>query len=101
VDDLANAHILALEYLLEGGKSEIFNCGYGHGYSVREVVGATKKVTGIDFSVEETGRRAGDPPALVARSSKIREQLGWSPQYDDLGYIIKTAWEWEKRRPAG
>jgi UDP-glucose 4-epimerase len=101
VDDLANAHILALEYLLEGGRSEIFNCGYGHGYSVREVVDATKKVTGIDFSVEETGRRAGDPPALVARSSKIREQLGWSPQYDDLGYIIKTAWEWEKRRPAG
>lgn len=101
VDDLANAHILALEYLLGGGRSEIFNCGYGHGYSVREVVGATKKVTGIDFGVEETGRREGDPPALIAQSSKIRERLGWSPQYDDLGYIIKTSWEWEKRRAAG
>ena len=101
VDDLADAHILALEFLLEGGRSEIFNCGYGHGYSVREVVDMAKKVTGIDFSVEETGRREGDPPALVAGSSKIRGKLGWKPQYDDLGYIIKTAWEWEKRLAAG
>jgi UDP-glucose 4-epimerase len=98
VDDLADAHILALEYLLDGGKSDVFNCGYGHGYSVREVVEMAKKVTGVDFRAEETGRREGDPPALVADSSKIKKTLGWSPQYDDLGYIIKTAWEWERKR---
>lgn len=95
VDDLAEAHILALQYLLDGGRSDVFNCGYGHGYSVREVVGMARKVTGMDFSVEETARREGDPPALVADSSKIREKLGWRPQYDDLEYIVKTAWEWE------
>lgn len=101
VDDLSEAHILALKYLREGGKSDIFNCGYGHGYSVREVVDASKKVTGMDFRVEETARREGDPPALVADSSKIKGKLGWRPQYDDLGYIIKTAWEWEKRLALG
>ena len=95
VDDLAEAHILALEYLLGGGRSGIFNCGYGHGYSVREVVDAARKVTGVDFRVEETARREGDPPALVADSSKISRELGWRPQYNDLGYILKTAWEWE------
>ena len=100
VDDLAEAHILALEDLLDGGRSGIFNCGYGHGYSVREVVDTAKHVTGIHFRVEETERREGDPPALVADSSKIREELGWRPQYDDLGYIIKTAWEWELKRGA-
>lgn len=97
VDDLADAHILALEHLFDGEKSEVFNCGYGHGYSVREVVNAAKKVTGIDFNVEETGKRQGDPPALVADSSKIKQRLNWHPQYDDLEYIIKTAWEWEKK----
>ncbi len=98
VDDLAEAHIISLEYLLDGGRSDIFNCGYGHGYSVREVVDAVKKVTGVDFRVEETARREGDPPALVADSSKLRKELGWRPQYDDLEYIIKTAWEWEVKR---
>jgi UDP-glucose 4-epimerase len=97
VDDLADAHILVLEYLLQGGKSDIFNCGYGHGYSVREVVEATKKVTGVDFKVIETVRRDGDPPQLVAESTKLKSTLGWQPRYDDLNYIIKTAYEWEKK----
>jgi len=101
VDDLSAAHVLAFNYLAEGGASEIVNCGYGHGFSVREVVEAAKHVTGIDFPVEETGRRSGDPPALVADSSKLRTLMKWEPQYDDLDFIIRTSWEWEltlKRR---
>lgn len=97
VDDLAGAHLLALEYLLGGGKSDVFNCGYGHGYSVREVVKEAKAVTGVDFPVEETGRRAGDPPSLVADSRKIKERLGWNPERDDLRRIVQTAWSWEKK----
>ena len=97
VDDIADAHILALEYLLDKGKSEVFNCGYGHGYSVREVVAAAKKVTGIDFEVEETGKREGDISILIADNTKIKQKLGWQPKYDDLEYIIKTAWKWENR----
>ena len=95
VDDIAAAHVLALEYLLDKGKSGIFNCGYGHGYSVREVVAVAKKVTGVDFKVEETGRREGDPSILIADNAKIKRELGWQPKYDDLEYIIKTAWKWE------
>ena len=95
VDDLAQAHVQALEYLLDTKKTEILNCGYGHGFSVKEVVEAAKKVTGIDFSVEETGRRAGDPPALVADNSKLKEFTGWIQEHDDLEYIINTAWDWE------
>jgi len=98
VDDLADAHVMALEYLTARGRSDVFNCGYGHGYSVREVINAAKKVTGVDFPVEEVGRRAGDPPALIARNEKITRILGWKPKYDDLDYIIKTAWDWEKKR---
>jgi UDP-glucose 4-epimerase len=96
VSDLAHAHVLALDYLKETGRIGVMNCGYGHGFSVKEVVQATKKVTGIDFKVEETGRRAGDPPALVADSARLRAATGWTPQYDDLEFIIKTAWNWEK-----
>jgi UDP-glucose 4-epimerase len=95
VDDIANAHILALKYLLDKGRSEAFNCGYGHGYSVREVIAAAKKVTGIDFEVEEAGRREGDASILIADNTKIKRELGWQPKYDDLEYIIKTAWQWE------
>ncbi|HHG75028.1 MAG TPA: UDP-glucose 4-epimerase GalE [Persephonella sp.] len=95
VCDLADAHILALDYLMEDGESDVFNCGYGHGYSVKQVVETAKKVTGIDFPVEETGRREGDPAVLVADSSKIKQKLGWKPKFDDLEYIIKTAWNWE------
>jgi len=96
VDDLAQAHILALEYLLETGRSNVMNCGYGHGFSVKEVVNITKKVTGVDFAVEETGRRAGDPPVIVADSKKLRELTGWTPKHDELEYIIQTAWCWER-----
>lgn len=97
VEDLALAHLSALRYLMDTGETDIMNCGYGHGFSVREVVEAAKMVTGIDFAVEETARRAGDPPALIADSTKLRRTTGWEPERDDLHYIIKTAWEWEKK----
>jgi UDP-glucose 4-epimerase len=97
VDDLAEAHILALEYLLSGGGSKTYNCGYGHGYTVKEVVDKVKEVTKVDFPVRYTDRRPGDPPSLVADSTRLKNELGWTPKFDDLGYIIKTAWEWEKK----
>jgi UDP-glucose 4-epimerase len=95
VDDLADAHIRALNYLTETGKTQIMNCGYGYGFSVKDVVSVAKKVTGIDFTVVETDRRAGDPPELVADSTKLRQLTGWQPRHDDLEFIIKTAWDWE------
>ena len=98
VDDLAHAHIITLEYLLESGMSRVYNCGYGHGYSVREVVRTVKDVTGTDFRTEETGRRPGDPPMLVADSSRLKKELQWKPVHADLEFIIKTAWQWETRR---
>ena len=73
------------------------NCGYRSGYWVREVVDTAKRGTGIDFPGEETGRRAGDPAALVADSSKLKQATGWTPKYNDLEYIIRTAWEWERQ----
>jgi UDP-glucose 4-epimerase len=97
VDDLADAHLLTLEYLLSGGKSDLYNCGYGSGYSVREVIREAKKVTRVDFSVIEGKRREGDPPALTADSTKIRKELSWNPKYNDLAFIIKTAWDWETK----
>ncbi|MCD6132976.1 MAG: UDP-glucose 4-epimerase GalE [Deltaproteobacteria bacterium] len=97
VEDLAQAHILALDYLMDGGKSSIFNCGYGHGYSVLEVVNKTKEVMNIDFPVRFKGRREGDPPVLIADSEKIRKMLNFKPRYDDLEFIIRTAGNWEKR----
>ncbi len=100
VDDLILAHILSLEHLLNEGTSRLYNCGYGHGYSVRQVVDVVRKVTGADFMARETDRRPGDPPALVADSSRIKKELGWDPRHDDLEYIIRTAWEWEKRLQA-
>ncbi len=98
VDDLAEAHVLALNYLLDGGESDVFNCGYGHGYSVKEVIDTAKKVTGVDFTVEESDRRPGDPAILVADSSKLKTKLGWKPSFDDLEYIVRTAWNWELNR---
>ncbi len=98
IEDLADAHLLALNYLIDGGKSDYFNCGYGRGYSVQEVIKTVKKLTGISFEVQMTGRRSGDPPVLVADSSKLKKQLHWKPRYDSLEYIIKTAWEWEKKQ---
>lgn len=97
VDDLAAAHVDSLRYLRDGGGSAVFNCGYGHGYSVREVVEMARKVTGVDFDVEDVDRREGDPPALVADSSRLRAATGWRPRHDDLDYIVRTAWEWEKK----
>jgi UDP-glucose 4-epimerase len=98
VNDLAAAHLLALARLTETGRTETMNCGYGHGYSVREVVDCARKVTGVAFPVEEVGRRAGDPPALVADSRRIRELTGWQPRHDDLEFIIRTAWAWERKQ---
>ncbi|MDX9715199.1 MAG: UDP-glucose 4-epimerase GalE [Dissulfurispiraceae bacterium] len=97
VDDLAAAHISALMYLADNGRSSVFNCGYGHGYSVRDVVSAVKKETGVDFKTIDGPRREGDPAALVADSTKIKETLNWSPKYDDIHYIVKTAWDWESK----
>lgn len=97
VDDLASAHLAALDHLLADGRSEVMNCGYGHGYSVREVLETVKRVTGVDFPVVETGRRAGDPPALVADSARLRSMTGWTPRHDDLVMIVRTAWEWEQQ----
>lgn len=97
VDDLANAHLLALNYLAGNGNSRTFNCGYGHGFSVKQVIEAVKNITDVDFRVDMADRRDGDPPELVASSDRIRTELGWRPLYDDLEYIIKTAWEWERK----
>ncbi len=97
INDLSSAHIITMQYLLNGGESDVFNCGYGHGSSVREVVETAKKVTGVDFPVVEAERRPGDPPFLVADSSKLKKKLGWEPKHDDLCYLIDTAWNWEKK----
>ena len=96
VSDLAAAHVLTLKYLEAGGASVTLNCGYGHGYSVREVVQAVERVHGGPIPVTETGRRPGDPPHLVADGSSARETLGWQPRYDDLEFIVRTSYEWER-----
>ncbi len=96
VTDLIAAHVDALDYLRQGGESAIFNCGYGRGFSVLEVIDAVKQVAGHDFPVELTGRRAGDPPALVAGADRVREVLGWKPGHDDLNEIVASAYAWER-----
>jgi len=96
VTDLAEAHVLALKKLLDGGNSEVFNLGNGKGFSVKEVIEAAKKVTGIDFKVTMVERRAGDPPVLVADATKAKEVLGWKPQYADLETIVSSAWKWHR-----
>jgi UDP-glucose 4-epimerase len=97
VEDLASAHVNALGYLRDGGKSMIANCGYGHGFSVREVISSVEKIAGIKLAVREEGRRAGDPPSLIARADKVRQVLGWTPRLDDLDTIVRTALDWERR----
>jgi len=97
VEDLASAHIKALEYLEEGKEGGVFNCGYGHGFSVKEVLETMKKVSGVDFPVEIKERRAGDPAILISDNRKIREVMQWVPKYDDLELICKTGLEWEKK----
>lgn len=97
VEDLATAHLDALRYLRSGGTSTVLNCGYGHGYSVREVLDAVDRINGSPISRREEPRRAGDPPILVAAAERIRAVLGWQPRYDDLDQIIGTALHWERR----
>ncbi len=97
VEDLASAHIRALEHLEEGKEGGVFNCGYGHGFSVKEVLETMKKVSGVDFPVEIKERRAGDPAILISNNRKIREVMHWTPKYDDLELICKTGLEWEKK----
>jgi len=97
VTDLADAHIKALKYLEDGGKSDVFNLGNGNGFSVKEVIEEARKVTGRKIKATETDRRPGDPPILVGSSKKAREILKWQPKYDELTRIIKTAWEWHER----
>ena len=97
VDDLADAHIRALEYLRAGGESTTLNCGYGHGYSVREVLDTVARVDGNALTIHEEPRRAGDPPVLVARADRVRDVLQWTPQHDDLEFIVRTSLEWERK----
>ena len=96
VTDLVEAHALLLAHLRAGGDSTTLNCGYGRGYSVREVVDTVKAVSGVDFRVDEGPRRAGDPPAIVAGASKVRTLLGWQPAHDDLQGIVQSALDWER-----
>jgi UDP-glucose 4-epimerase len=98
VDDLASAHVLALGKLDQPGACLAFNCGTGHGYSVREIIEACRRVTGHPIPTEEVERRPGDPAALYADNSKIRRELGWTPEYTDVERIVATAWQWHARQ---
>jgi UDP-glucose 4-epimerase len=97
VSDLAAAHLLALGHLRGGGESLVLNCGYGHGHSVREVIEVVNEVSDANFEVRLTGRRAGDPAALVAGAQLIRTRFGWTPRYDDLREIVRQAYDWERK----
>ena len=101
VTDLAKAHILAVEYLMNGGESDIFNLGNGVGYSVKEVIETARKVTGHPIPAKEEARRAGDPARLVASGKKAKEILGWEPEIKDLADIINSAWKWHSKHPNG
>jgi UDP-glucose 4-epimerase len=96
VEDLASAHLKALDYLRQGGQSRTFNCGYGHGYSVKEVVDAIEQALGHPIKTIEQPRRAGDPPSLIADAKAIKEVLQWQPQFDDIHKIVKTSLDWER-----
>lgn len=96
VDDLSDAHLMALEYL-EDHDSDVFNCGYGYGYSVKQVIETMRKVSGVNFPVEVVGRREGDAACLVANSDKIKTLMGWQPKYNQLELICQTALNWEKK----
>ncbi len=98
VNDLAIAHVLGLEYLIKGGKTDVFNLGNGNGFSVKEVIETARQVTGRDITAVECDRRPGDPPALVGSGEKARQILGWNPQYSDLNTIISHAWQWHQKR---
>jgi UDP-glucose 4-epimerase len=98
VSDLADAHVLGLNYLLKGGDRAFFNLGNGSGFSVKEVIESARQITGRAIAVVESERRAGDPPALVGSSDRARQILGWNPQYADLDQIIRHAWNWHQKR---
>lgn len=101
VTDLAQAHILAMKYLVNGGESNVFNLGNGVGFTVKEVIETARKVTGHPIPAEITPRRGGDPAQLIASSAKAKEVLGWNPEHADLEEIIATAWKWHKAHPNG
>jgi UDP-glucose 4-epimerase len=97
VSDLIDAHLGALSYLRAGGLSAVCNCGYGHGASVKEVVDVVKRVSGVDFPVLVSGRRAGDPASIVAKADRVKTMLGWKPTRDNLDEIVRQALDWERR----
>ena len=97
VEDLATAHLDALAYLRKGGESTTLNCGYGHGYSVREVLAAVERAHGEPLNISEEPRRAGDPPELIAVADRVRDVLGWTPRFDDLDTIVRTSLAWERK----
>jgi UDP-glucose 4-epimerase len=101
VDDLARAHVDALTYLESANPSQILNCGYGTGYSVRQVIDKVKEISGVDFPVIETARREGDPACVIAGADRITKLLDWKPRYNDLDLIIRTALAWEKKSASG
>ena len=101
VEDLAMAHLRALDHLRGGGASATLNCGYGHGYSVREVLRAVERASGAPLRIVEEGRRAGDSPEIVAVADRIRDVLGWAPQHDDLDEIVRSSLAWERKIAAG
>jgi UDP-glucose 4-epimerase len=101
VTDLAAAHLLALDALRDGAPSAVYNCGYGRGLSVREVISGVERVTGRPLPVREGPRRPGDPPVLISDPARIKQTLGWTPRYDDLDEIIRSAIAWERRFNAG
>ncbi len=101
VSDLVNAHYFALRFLREGGRRFTANCGYSKGYSVKEVISAVKRVSGVDFKVIEAERRAGDIPALTANANRLMSRLDWKPEHDDLDLIVSSALNWEKRHVSG
>lgn len=101
VMDLAQAHVLAVEYLMKGNESNVFNLGSGEGYSVREIVDAARRATGLPIKEEPADRRPGDPATLIASSQKARTILGWKPQYTDMEQIIASAWKWHSTHPNG
>ena len=99
--DLADAHVLAVDYLRKGGESNIFNLGNGQGFSVKEMIEAAEEATGHDIKVEIGQRRAGDPAQLIASSEKARSVLGWKPRFTDVRAVIGTAWKWHQQHPEG
>lgn len=101
VEDLAAAHLRALDHLRRDGESITLNCGYGHGYSVREVIDSVERVSGRKLNVVFEPRRAGDPPVLIAHGERLKSTLGWQPEHDDLDFIVRTALAWERKMAAG